>query len=252
MSDDLLYLTFYFQGEPYLNPLFLDMVSYATKKKIYTTTSTNAHYLSDENIDKTLKSGLDRLIISIDGTSQNTYESYRRGGNLEKVLDGTRRLVARRNELKLKKPFILFQFLVVKPNEHEIEEVKKLGKEIGVDKVGFKTAQIYGYENGSDLIPTIDQYSRYRKTSESTYEIKNELHNQCWKMWHSSVITWDGRVVPCCFDKDASHQMGKVSSKSFKEIWFGKAYSNFRSSLLKSRKEIDICKNCSEGTKVWA
>ena len=41
---DLLYMIFYFKGEPYLNPKFLEMVSYAHKKGIYTATSTNAHY----------------------------------------------------------------------------------------------------------------------------------------------------------------------------------------------------------------
>ena len=73
----LLYLIFYFQGEPFLNPAFLEMVSYAASKKIYTATSTNAHYLTDETAKKTVESGLDRLIISIDGTTQEVYEQYR-------------------------------------------------------------------------------------------------------------------------------------------------------------------------------
>ena len=71
IAADLLYLVFYFQGEPYLNPDFLKMVSYASSKGIYTATSTNAHYLNDDNARKTVESGLDRLIISIDGTTQD-------------------------------------------------------------------------------------------------------------------------------------------------------------------------------------
>ena len=71
-------------------------------------------------------------------------------------------------------------------------------------------------------------------------------------MWQSCVITWDGQVIPCCFDKDASHSMGSVMEKSFKEIWFSKLYQNFRNALLHSRSEIEICKNCTEGLKVWA
>ncbi|HRG29137.1 MAG TPA: radical SAM protein, partial [Chitinophagales bacterium] len=156
LGKDLTYLIFYFQGEPYLNPDFLDMVKYANNKKIYTATSTNAHYLNDEMAKKTIESGLDRLIISIDGTTQDVYQQYRVGGNLEKVLEGARNIVKWKKELKSNTPFVIFQFLVVKPNEHQIEDVKKLGKEIGVDEVAFKTAQIYDYENGSNLIPTID------------------------------------------------------------------------------------------------
>ena len=88
-----MYLVFYFQGEPYLNPQFLDMVKYASGKKIYTATSTNAHYLNEANAKKTIESGLDRLIISIDGTTQDVYQQYRVGGNLEKVLEGARNVV---------------------------------------------------------------------------------------------------------------------------------------------------------------
>ena len=251
LSEQLLYLIFYFQGEPYLNPEFLEMVKYASQKKIYTATSTNAHYLDDKNARATIESGLDRLIISIDGTTQEVYEQYRIGGNLKKVIDGTKNILKWRKELKSKTPLVVFQFLVVKPNEHQVEDVVRLGKELGVDDVWFKTAQVYDFENGNDLIPSIEKFSRYKKMKSGKWRIKNELLDHCWKMWHSCVITWDGKVVPCCFDKDAQHQFGDLKRKSFNEVWNGKAYQNFRTSLLKSRKEIDICKNCSEGSLVW-
>src|SRR5882762_4665860 len=191
LSKDLLYLIFYFQGEPYLNPSFLDMVTYASKKGIYTATSTNAHYLNDKNAKRTVESGLDRLIISIDGTTQDVYEQYRVGGKLEKVLEGARNIVKWKKELKSKTPFVFFQFLVVKPNEHQIEEIKKLAKEVGVDEVRFKTAQVYDYETDpNQLIPSIDKFSRYNKNADGTYTAKNKLANRCWKMQHANVITW--------------------------------------------------------------
>lgn len=252
VSDYLIYLTFYFQGEPYLNPQFLEMVKIANKHKVYTTTSTNAHFLDEENARTTVESGLNRLIISIDGASQETYESYRKEGDLSKVLEGTKNVLKWRKKLKSKSPQIVWQFLVVKPNEQEIPKIKQLAKEYGIDKVAFKTAQIYDYENGNDLIPTINKYSRYRPNGNGTYSIKNQLENKCWKMWQSCVITWDGQVIPCCFDKDASHSMGNVAEKNFDEIWFSNSYQNFRNALLTSRSEIEICKNCTEGLKVWA
>jgi radical SAM protein with 4Fe4S-binding SPASM domain len=252
LAPTLSYLTFYFQGEPYLHPQFLEMVQYASHKNIYTATSTNAHYLKDESARLTVESGLDRLIISIDGTTQDTYQSYRVGGSLEKVMEGARNIIAWKKKLKSKTPHVMFQFLVVKPNEHQIPEVYTLAKQIGVDQVVLKTAQIYDYASGSDLIPEQDQYSRYRKMNDGSYTIKNSLDNHCWKMWHSCVITWDGKIVPCCFDKDAHHVLGDLTKNSFKEVWNGEAYHTFRASLLRSRSEIEICKNCTEGTKVWA
>ena len=249
---DLLYLIFYFQGEPYLNPGFLEMVRYAADKKIYTATSTNAHYLTDENARKTVESGLDRLIISIDGTTQETYKQYRVGGNIDKVIEGAKNIVKWKKELKSKTPFVFFQFLVVKHNEHQIEEIKQLAKDIGVDEVRFKTAQVYDYENDpNNLIPTLDKFSRYKKNSDGTFKPKNKLANQCWKLWHSNVITWDGLVVPCCFDKDAMHRLGNLKNESFKTVWHNENYKQFRSELMMGRKNIDICANCSEGVSVW-
>ena len=252
LSKDLLYLIFYFQGEPYLNPAFLDMVKYASSKGIYTATSTNAHYLNDANARKTVESGLDRLIISIDGTTQDVYQQYRVGGKLEKVLEGARNIVRWKKELKRKTPFVFFQFLVVKPNEHQIEDVKRLAKEIGVDEVRFKTAQVYDYENDpNQLIPSIEKYSRYKRNTQGERTVKNSLENHCWRLWHATVITWDGLVVPCCFDKDAQHNLGDLKGKPFKEVWHNEKYISFRRNILQSRRNIDICANCSEGTRVW-
>jgi radical SAM protein with 4Fe4S-binding SPASM domain len=118
--------------------------------------------------------------------------------------------------------------------------------------VRFKTAQVYNYENGNPLIPENEKYSRYRRNSDGHYEVKNSLDNHCWRLWSACVITWDGKVVPCCFDKDAEHQLGNLNEASLQEIWNGERYRSFRSQLFRSRKEIDICANCSEGTKVWA
>lgn len=247
-----LYLTFYFQGEPYLNPHFLDMVNYASKKGVYTSTSTNAHYLNDENAKKTVQSGLDRLIISIDGASQEIYEQYRKGGDLSKVIEGTENIIRWKKRLKSAKPLIIFQFLVVKPNEHQIGEIKTIGKNLGVNKVKFKTAQLYDFENGNPLMPENPKYSRYQLNGDGKYHIKNNLDNHCWKLWHSTVITWDGRLIPCCFDKDANHTMGHLKEEGLARIWQNPAYRAFREKVLRSRKEIDICRNCSEGTKVWA
>ncbi len=258
------YLLLYFQGEPYLHPEFTQLISYASNKGLYTATSTNAHYLTDENAKKTIESGLDRLVISIDGTTQETYESYRIGGKLSKVIEGTKNIIKWKKKLSSTTPYIVFQFLVVKPNEHQIEEVKILGKELGVDKVAFKTAQLYDYKHGNELMPTIEKYSRYKKVlnvkhsssgskspDEFEYTLKAKLKNQCWKMWHSTVVTWDGSIVPCCFDKDAEHTQGSLKNTKLSKIWEGDSYNLFRSQLLINRKSINICQNCTEGTKVW-
>ncbi|MGC1244501.1 MAG: SPASM domain-containing protein [Chryseosolibacter sp.] len=252
LAPTLSYLTFYFQGEPYLNPAFLQMVEYASAKGIYTATSTNGHYLTEEVARRTVSSGLDRLIISLDGTTQEAYEAYRIGGSLQKVTQGVKNIISAKKALRSGTPHVIFQFLVVGPNEHQIPEVYKLAKELGVNQVVLKTAQIYDYELGSTLIPKQDRYSRYRRQRDGTYKIKNRMDEHCWKMWHSCVVTWDGKVVPCCFDKDAHFVLGDLKQNSFEEIWNGSGYREFRETLLVSRNEIEMCRNCTEGGQVFA
>ena len=251
LYSHLIYLIFYFQGEPYINPQFLDMVAYAHQKGIYTITSTNGHFLDDENARRTITSGLDRLIISVDGTTQEVYEQYRKEGKLEVVLQGARNVVKWKRKLQSATPHIVFQFLVVRPNEHQIKEVHRLAEEIGIDEVKLKTAQIYDYENGHPLIPLNDRYARYQREEDGTYRVKNKLLDHCWKLWHACVITWDGGVVPCCFDKDATHLLGDLRAQNFRDIWRGELYRDFRQQLLQGRDQIDICTNCTEGCKVW-
>lgn len=248
---DVAYLVFYFQGEPFLHPQFTDLVRYAKSKRIYTATSTNAHYLSPEKARETVASGLDRLIISIDGTTQDTYSQYRVGGSLEKVLEGTRNIIEAKRKVGAATPYTVFQFLVVRPNEHQVQDVRNLARELGVDRVVLKTAQVYDFEHGNPLIPENPRYARYRQSKDGRWEIRNPLDNRCWKLWHSAVVTWDGRVVPCCFDKDAQHVMGHLEKRSFREIWNGPEYAVFRNQLIKGRSEIDICRNCSEGLSVF-
>lgn len=245
-------LTLYFQGEPYLNPQFTDMIAFASVNNIYTVTSTNAHYLTEVNAKKTVASGLDKLIISVDGITEETYRKYRVGGSFAKVVAGTKEILLQRQASKSRTPYIIWQFVVFSHNEHEISDLKKLGKELGVDEVKIKTAQIYSENNNGHLIPNTPELSRYIKNEKGDLKLKNKLLNQCWRMWQGCVVTWDGKVVPCCFDKDAKYQLGNVAEKSFSQIWYSDAYMMFRKSVLNSRSQIDICTNCTEGTQVFA
>jgi radical SAM protein with 4Fe4S-binding SPASM domain len=252
LHHDLHSLTFYFQGEPFLNRKFLDMVKRASSLNVFTITSSNAHYLDADTAKKTVESGLDKLIISIDGTTQQSYEAYRVGGQLTRVIEGTKAVIAQKRAQESRTPHVVWQFVVFAHNQHEVKEVKELGKKLGVDEVKIKTAQIYDFTEGSKLMPSDSRYSRYTRSEDGKFRIRNRLLNHCWRMWQGCVITWDGKVVPCCFDKDASHRLGDLGSQDFREVWFSPSYNSFRQTILGSRKSVDICTNCTEGTKVWS
>jgi radical SAM protein with 4Fe4S-binding SPASM domain len=242
----LTYLHLYFQGEPYLHPQFTELVSIANKAGIFTSTSTNAHYLSEQNVEKTIKSGLKQLIVSMDGITQEIYQDYRVGGKLSKVQEGLGLLLKKRKENNLLYPRIILQFLVTGKNEHQIPELKKWVQHMELDELQLKTIQVYDFENGSELIPNELGYSRYIPIGNGKWKLKKTIENKCWRMWQGAVVTWDGRVVPCCFDKDGAHVMGKIAEHPIEKIWKNDKYRTFRTQLLEDRKQIDICKNCTE------
>ena len=242
----LISLMLYFQGEPYLNKQFFEIIKYAKSKNVFTATSTNGHFLDNENAKQTVISGLDSLIVSLDGTDQKTYSQYRINGDFDKVISGIKNMVFWKEKLKSKKPYIILQFLVLKTNEHQIEKIKLLSKKLNVNELQLKSAQVYNYKNDKSLIPENTKYSRYKKDDKGKYFIKNKLPNHCYRMWQSIVITWNGDVVPCCYDKDAQNKFGNLNTNSLKQIWKSNEYSSFRNKVLKMRGEIDICKNCNE------
>jgi radical SAM protein with 4Fe4S-binding SPASM domain len=252
LQNSLIYINYYFQGEPYINPNFFDFIKYASERNIFCSTSTNGHFLNDNNCKKTIQSGLKQLIISIDGNDQESYEQYRKKGNYEEVIKGVKNIVKWKKKMKSEFPVLVLQFLVVKTNEHLVENMKSLSEELGLNEFRMKTAQFYNYENGNSLMPENQEYTRYIKQANGKYKLNNKLYNHCWRMWSSAVITVNGEVVPCCFDKDANYKTGNLNIDPFKEIWHSKVYNAFRGAVLKNRKEIEICKNCSEGTKIWA
>ncbi|HTX88110.1 MAG TPA: radical SAM protein, partial [Bacteroidales bacterium] len=156
------YLNLYFQGEPFLHPDFFEMVRLAKEKGLYVNTSTNGHFLDPENARKTIASHLDRIIISLDGADQPAYGSYRTGGSLKTVQDGIRNLAEARKRAGTRKPGIVAQFLVLKTNEYQLPEMKKLARELGADRLEIKSAQFYDFELGHPLMPEGKKYNRYR------------------------------------------------------------------------------------------
>lgn len=245
------YATYYFQGEPFLHPQFLALIRLAHSFRMYTATSTNAHFIDASKALEIVESGLDQLIISVDGVTQEVYQQYRIQGSLEKVWQATEHLVEAKKIRNRQTPHLIFQCLAVKPNEHEIPLIFEKAKALGVNEVRIKSAQLYDFKKGHPLMPENEAYSRYVRNRAGEFVLKNSGGNHCWRMWSGCVITWDGQVVPCCFDKDASHALGSLSVQSFQSLWKSKAYGEFRQAILSARNQIDICTNCSEGSKVW-
>ena len=247
MGDDIFFMLIYHQGEPYLNKNFFDFVRLAKRKRIYVTTSTNGHYFTDTNIDKTLTCGLDSMIVSLDGTTQESYARYRVGGKMERVITGTRKLIRERKKRKQRTPNVALQFLVMQHNESELTAIGKLAKEMDADRLLIKNIEVHSLEEAKQWLPKNENMCRYRYDGNSL-SVKGAQKESCPRPWASALINWDGTVVPCCFDKNGLYPMGSINKLSrIKTLWLGQAYSSFRKKLLENRKSIDICRNCNQG-----
>ncbi len=247
--NHLSYLQLFFQGEPFLHPKVYDFINFAAKKGIYTSTSTNGHFLTPDNCNKIIKSGLHRIIISVDGTTQEVYEKYRVGGNLNLVTSGITNLINSKKKLKSRTPYVIMQFVVFGTNEHQIPDIKKLAKSLNVDKLQLKTAQIDDFKHGNPLIPKNKKYSRYIQAKNGIYKLNKKNNFKCWRIWNGAVITADDNLLPCCFDKDAGYPYGNLKNSTIQSGWKGKNAQLFRKHVWGKNNDIDICKNCSEGLK---
>ncbi|TAL59876.1 MAG: radical SAM protein [Bacteroidetes bacterium] len=237
-------INLYFQGEPMLHPGFFSFIENTTNT--HTVVSTNGHFLSDGNAEKVVKSGLGKLIISLDGIDQDTYSAYRRNGNVYTVIDGIRNIADAKSRFNSSLK-IEIQFLVNSLNEHQIPMIRDFTKKVKAT-LRLKSMQILNQENIGSWLPLNERFRRYRK-KKGGYVTKNSLSGSCARLWFNPVITWDGKVIPCCFDKDAEHVMGDINQDSFREIWNGPKYRIFRKNILSGRHMIEMCRNCTSGIR---
>jgi radical SAM protein with 4Fe4S-binding SPASM domain len=240
----LYYINLYFQGEPMLHKQFFSFAEQTGK--IFTVVSTNGHYLTSENAEMLVRSGISKLIVSLDGMDQSTYSRYRKGGDLSRVIQGISNIAATRKKTGSKMKLEI-QFLVNKFNEHQIIMADNFAREVGAD-LKLKSMQIITDSDGERWMPTESKFRRYKKI-DGKLSLKSKIPDRCMRLWFNPVVTWDGKVVPCCFDKDAEFVMGDLNKESFRSIWNGRPYSRFRNMVLTARKEIHICRNCTSGMK---
>jgi radical SAM protein with 4Fe4S-binding SPASM domain len=238
------------QGEPLLNDSLPDMVHCAHERGITTITSTNGQLLGLSDIAKRLvRSGLDEIIVSVDGLTPEIYREYRIGGELENVITGMQMLRREREALRRSRPKIIFQWLPMKHNEQELPFVHAAATKWGADRIEMKTTQVYTEKQAERFLPRDVGLSRYRRQGERLETRRR--YQTCRRLWFSCQIDWDGTVVPCCFDKNEDFVMGNILQSSFAEIWRGERFQQFRQSLLTGGRTFEMCRNCTEGLETF-
>ena len=233
-------IQFYFQGEPLLNNNLPQMIEDAHKQGLYTIVSTNAQAMTPELAEALLRAGLSRIIISMDGLTDQTYNAYRVGGNLNKCKQALTWLREAKERIKAS-TVIELQCLRLRTNEHEWKQFRKEYKSLGVDRLVFKTAQLYDYANGNPLMPSQSKFSRYIKGKDGLFHRKN-FNGVCSRVYRGCVITTTGDVLPCCYDKSHAHAYGNIMNAHMRELFCNDKAWAFRQAAAKELPA--ICKQC--------
>lgn len=233
---------FYFQGESMLHPRFFEFLEKARRMGVII--STNGHFIDRESAGRLADSGARKIIVSLDGITDDTYSAYRRGGDVARVMEGIL-LLGEKCAKRRGAPELVIQVLVNSYNESEIDDIKRFAKGAKA-RVTLKSMQLLSPAEGHYLLPSEPGFRRY-ESSGNSIKWRRGVTNHCFRLWTNPVITWDGRVVPCCFDKDADYEMGNLNDAAFKEIWYGEKYNRFREKLLTDRSSIAMCLNCTSG-----
>jgi radical SAM protein with 4Fe4S-binding SPASM domain len=254
VGEYLLVLELYNWGEPFLNKDFFRMVKVARAHNIIVTTSTSLNIFDEKICKELLESGLNILMVSLDGASQETVETYQRGNNFAKVLGTLKKIVKKKRVLNVRKPLLQWKFFVTRFTEKEVSKAKSIAKDVGVDYIEFAKllcdmSQRFfldaesQFENVKDWLPSKDFYSAYSNTAKRR---KKSLSNDCSSLWTRSVINWDGCVFPCCNVYGDKWGFGNVFEKGFLAIWNNNAYRSSRErvandKLAKLNTICDIC-----------
>lgn len=213
------------------------MIREAHEAGLYTIVSTNAQALTQTLAEQLVSSGLDRIIISMDGLSEESYNAYRIGGSLDKCKAALQYLRKAKNG----KPIIELQCLRLRSNEHEWAQFRRVYKELGAERLVFKTAQLYDYADGHPLMPSEPRYSRYIKGKDGKYH-RRKLGYGCFRVWSGCVITTSGEVLPCCYDKGHQFAYGNIMTKSLRELFANDKALAFRRAALQQTPP--ICQEC--------
>lgn len=259
IGDYVFFIILWDWGEPFINPAIYDMIAYAKRKGIKIVSSTNGHVFAKEaNAEKLINSGIDSIIVAIDGTTQETYEHFRKSGSLDTALQGARNLVAYKRTINSPTPIINLRFIVMKHNEHEIPEMKRLAKSLNVDVLTIKTLNPYDiYSENRDekqayyntYLPDAEHYKRFEYVGHGINRHRVRRKPTCNKLWDGLNIRWNGTLSLCSYDYKETYALGDAKTDTIKHIWSGPSYRAIRRQFRSDWEQIQICNHCTYAYK---
>ena len=238
-------LMYYFMGEPFLNKEWVKQVRYAKDKGIpFISTCTNGDV---KGIPQgVIESGIDWVNFQIGGMTQETHETYRVNTKLKNIQENVKETIRLKKEHN-SKVHLEAGFILMKHNEHQVEEFIEWCKEVGVDSFNIIDPCVRTVEQGKQYLPTNKDNWIYdpKKFEEGRLQRRVIPKNDCPWIYYSMTIMANGDVSPCCHDACGKETMGNLIEQDLEEIWNGEKFQNFRDKIHTNQKDIEICRLCS-------
>ncbi len=245
LSKFTFHVFFYNWGEPLLHPQLPEFIAYAHQKKVATIISSNLSLeLLEDKIEAIITSGLDKLVVSMDGVDQESYSRYRRGGKFKLVVENIKKFIRIKKKLKMTTPYIEWQYLLMRHNEMRVNEAEQLAKELGVDALTFGEIILPHGFSDETLI------KEWFPTSKVSFKRADKLQGwgkKCWLLWRMGVINYDGEVSPCCYIYEDKGDFGNIKDDGFIKVWNNSIYQSARKAVTNrnGKKITTVCDYCS-------
>lgn len=213
IADEVCFLNLYNWGEPLLHPQLFDMVEYATSKGISVRVSSNLNKMTLEQASLMVESGLEELLVNLDGATQETYERYRVGGNLISVIENIRSIVDAKRRYGTPFPLITVRVLITRYSHPEIHRIRTLAWSLGIDR--FWATPIYVDMSRPNDVEMWTIEARRAKEDRPLGQPR-----KCDQLWRNLTVSWDGGVFPCCWFHKQEYDFGNVlDGESLRKIW---------------------------------
>lgn len=237
-------LLFYFMGEPFLNKHSYDMIRYARSKGIYVETCTNGDLVDAKGV---IHSDINQISFQLGGLTQEIHGRYRVNSDIERVKKNLYELIEEKKKNPLSNVKIEVGFIVMRHNEHQINDFLKWAQEIGVDKANVIDPVVRNMFEAHAYLPKDKKYWFYDEDAfeKGFLKPKQVLKNECIWIWNSIQLNWNGDAVPCCRDPLGKFILGNVFEDGLKNLWNGKKATDFRKRILTSQRGTSICNLCS-------
>ncbi len=248
VKDYIHLLVFWSWGEPFINKEATAMIRYAKDQGLLVHTSTNGHFfLTRESARHVVDSGLDSLIFAVDGLDQITYQRYRKGGSLQSVLASIENVLAERSSAGVNHPRVTLRFIVMRHNEHQVDKVREFARQLGVDNVSFRSANVNRAKVNmeAELTPDTEKYQQFiydRKPLGKLLFRQEQCY--CHRPYANLTIFSSGEVVSCENDFNASISFGNAATQSISDIFFSPRFRAFYKKFPENLDTFRFCKEC--------